>query len=270
MLKILHLSDLHIGTENLGARFQNMVTELIKLEKGENYVVVITGDIIDDYTIGGALEEAKEQIDRIKNAGFHVLIAPGNHDCGDYRTIPVSSKEGMKKFKTVMYSNPSQKFPQFEVIEDIAFIGLDSMEGELEKQQGYWADGEIGKAQLKDLEKLLKEEKVTRCDKRVVYLHHHPFTTGPWYIRWWRAIFHGLDDAKQLKKILKSSNIDALLFGHNHVGKAWNGKLGIKHVYDAGSSTGKGDKKVDNKKEHRLIDLSKPIDDSSSVSVLNL
>lgn len=66
---------------------------------------------------------------------------------------------------------------------------------------------------------------------------------------------HGLDDAPDLKKTLKKHRIDALLFGHNHDGKHWNGNWGIKRCYDAGSSTGKGGKQG----PHRVIDLSKEI-----------
>ncbi len=60
--------------------------------------------------------------------------------------------------------------------------------------------------------------------------------------------------AFRLQAVLKNNGkIDALLYGHNHLGKKRNGVLGIPRCYDAGSSTRK-DSSVG---EHRVIDLSR-------------
>jgi alkanesulfonate monooxygenase SsuD/methylene tetrahydromethanopterin reductase-like flavin-dependent oxidoreductase (luciferase family) len=67
----------------------------------------------------------------------------------------------------------------------------------------------------------------------VIYLHHHPFDFRP---------LHQLKDSSKLKKVLSGSikrgvSIDAILYGHNHEGKAHNGRWGIPLCYDAGAAT---------------------------------
>jgi len=97
---------------------------------------------------------------------------------------------------------------------------------------------------------------VTECTYIVIYLHHHPIDGGNFI----RRIFHRLDDAEDLKTVLSrhmqgQHKIDALLFGHNHEGREWNGSWGIPRVYDAGSTTGKRNLPG----PIRVIDLSKDI-----------
>ena len=248
MQKIIHLSDIHMGYQNMSEIFEGQVDRLVYRyhQRAADYVVVVTGDIVDDATNEGLLKNAKSELDAITKRGFQVLIVPGNHD---YGTGSKATEATMKKYKQEIYGNPDEQFPRFHAIGGIAFIGLDSMEGEITKKQGTLADGEIGKAQLKKLETLLLSREVADCQYTVVYLHHHPIDSGGIF----RRIVHGLDDVKKLKTVLEKHKIDALLFGHNHDGKSWNGSWDIKRVYDAGSSTGK-DK--DRPGPHRVMDLS--------------
>lgn len=252
MKKIVHLSDLHIGYKNMSDVFEGMIGRLIYLCKPANeYVVVITGDLIDDATKEGQLTEAKSHIETIKQEGFNLLVAPGNHDYGSENS---ATDERMKRYKQEIYGDANAKFPRFDPIGGVAFIGLDSMEGEIKKNQGAWADGEIGEEQLTRLDNLLSSQAVVNCQYTVVYLHHHPIDESSFFRRVIRE-FHGLDDAKELKGVLAAHEIDALLFGHNHDGRQWNGNWGIKRAYDAGSSTGKGDTQG----PHRVIDLAEPL-----------
>ena len=107
-----------------------------------------------------------------------------------------------------------------------------------------FAEGELGEEQLKRLAGLLESESVKKSEYTVVYLHHHPFHPRP---------FHQLKDSDKLKEALEGHKIDALLFGHNHDGRVWNGAWGIKRVYDGGTSTKKNGKA----NPHRVMDLSK-------------
>lgn len=116
--------------------------------------------------------------------------------------------------------------------DNIAFIGLDSVQGQMKINKGDWADGEIGKEQRKELDDLLSGKapiegpKISDCDYTVVYLYHHPIGRGNYF----KKIFHGLDDADELKKVFKPYRIDALLFGHNHDGRAWYKSWNIDRV----------------------------------------
>jgi 3',5'-cyclic AMP phosphodiesterase CpdA len=242
MKKIIHLSDTHVGYKVCGHMLDRIVADIIHdKEPARDYVVVATGDLVDDATCEGNYAEAKGYFDCLTSAGFDVLVVPGNHD---YGTGALASRQYVKKFKKAFYGKASVTYPKLDIIDGVAFIGLDSMAEEVNWYDRLFAEGELGKAQLTRLKNMLKRTKVKACDKRVVYLHHHPFDAHP---------FHQLKDSVQLRQTLKGTKVDALLYGHNHAAKTRNGKWDISRCYDGGTATHKnGDAGC-----HRVIDLSK-------------
>ena len=249
-MQIIHLSDLHIGYPGCEDRFRAIIDNMVVFcEKPFEYVVVITGDIVDKGKKRAQLVVAKAQIDILKNAGFTVLLVPGNH-CYGSGIFP--RKKFGRRFNEFFYGAPNIDYPILGdpanpgLINDIAFIGIDSMEAEVEERDYmFGAEGRIGEEQLSELDTMLKTDTVMNCWKRVVYLHHHPFK---------RHTSHGLHDVTALRRVLISNgNVDCLLFGHNHDGLQWNGSWDIQRCYDAGSSTSKKGKPG----RHRIIDLSK-------------
>ncbi len=242
--KIIHLSDLHLGHDGCFENLLIIIRMIIFLkEPACNYVVVITGDVVDDVTKTGYFTAVK-MLNLLKSEGFDVLVVPGNHD---YGTGGHAFSDYVPIFKESFFGDASITYPKLNIIGDVAFIGLDSNENELGKVDSYLADGELGKAQLKRLDEMLNSKEVTACAKRVVYLHHHPFETII-------NFGHRLKDSDELQKII-AGKVDALLFGHNHGGKVYNGKWNIPRCYDAGTSTGKKGKVG----AHRVIDLSKEV-----------
>ncbi|MEZ4527979.1 MAG: metallophosphoesterase [Desulfobacterales bacterium] len=242
MRKIIHLSDIHIGYKDMGTRFDRIVTQMIFHNcPGNHYLVLITGDMVDDATKDGSYEEACFQISRLKKEGFRVLTVPGNHD---YGSGVLGHPKYVEKYKEYFFEDISISYPKLDLVGNIALLGLDSMAEELHWYDRVFAEGELGDRQLERLKNLLESDSVQKAACRVVYLHHHPFHPTP---------AHHLKDSEKLGAILKQYPVDALLFGHNHEGKVWNGEWGIKRVYDAGSATGKGGKVG----PHRIIDLSK-------------
>jgi 3',5'-cyclic AMP phosphodiesterase CpdA len=238
--KIIHLSDLHIGHDDLADRFRGIVSNMISgVTPAEDHVVVVTGDISEDATERETHEEASIQFRRLEDAGFRVLAAPGNHD---YGTGTVGDAEYVARFKERFFGTEDIRYPKLDVIGGIAFIGLDSMAEEVHWYDRLFAEGEIGEEQLERLEDTLGSGAVKAAARTVVYLHHHPFHPWP---------FHHLKDTDDLRDVLKNHKIDALLFGHNHEGRVCHGEWGIARVYDAGSSTGKGG--YDG--PHRVMDL---------------
>ena len=246
MKKIIHLSDLHIGFngQDLKKRFEGIVQSIIFVkEPAEDYVIVLTGDVVEKATDPANNQAAKIDLEILQSHGFTVLVIPGNHD---YGTGTNANHKYQKKFKQLFYNDENLILPKLDIIDEIAFIGLDSMEAEMNTFDKLGANGELGIEQRNRLEALLNQEPVKKCDFRIIYLHHHPF--DPW-------LFHELKDSAELGDILqKHGNIDAILFGHNHHFRKWNGKWGIPRCYDAGSST----RKDDSFSFHRVIDLSKP------------
>lgn len=239
MKRIIHMSDLHVGHEDLGDRFRMIVKNLIfeKGDKPDRYVVIISGDLVDDANDFARFGEVQTALDSLRQAGFKkILMVPGNHDYGsgdhgDKKFVPV--------FKKVFY-NEEFEYPRVDVIDGIAFLGLDSMAEELHWYDEFFSQGELGKKQLARLAKALRTKKVKDCDKRVVYLHHHPFDAVP---------LHELKDSAKLQATLEAAmkdgiSIDAILYGHNHNGRVHNGHWGISRCYDAGTATLKKRSKI--------------------------
>lgn len=232
MKRIIHLSDLHVGYEDFGQRFTSIIDNLIfeKGSKAQEYVLVITGDLVDNAHNSESYPEVKAGWDTLRTAGFkHILVVPGNHD---YGTGDHGDKKFVSSFQRAFYGEETG-FPRKDIIDSIAFVGLDSMAEELHWYDELLAEGELGDKQLRRLESILKGDEVRSCKKRVIYLHHHPFQ--------WRPL-HQLKDSYKLKKIVREAqnqgiSIDAILFGHNHQGKVHNGRWDIARCYDAGTIT---------------------------------
>jgi predicted phosphohydrolase len=168
-------------------------------------------------------------------------MVPGNHDYGSGN---LADKKWVKQFKNRFFGTDKIHYPKLDAIDGTAFIGLDSMEEEVGTWDRIGASGELGKKQLNKLDTMLASSKVKSCDKIVVYLHHHPLDPIPQ---------HELKDAKQLCKVLSKYHIDAVLFGHLHHGKKWNGWCNVPRVYDAGTTT----MKCGGPGFHRVIDLTR-------------
>lgn len=233
MKKIIHMSDPHIGYRDSDERMNVTIDHLCRVIHGNpcHYVVVITGDLVNNAWKHGSYDQALAILDRLKAAGFHhILVIPGNHD---YGTGNRGSHQFVRRFKESFFGRPDLDYPKVDILGETAFIGLDSMANEVQWYRSLWAQGQIGNDQLNRLKEILERKRIRECSHRVIYLHHHPFK--------WRPL-HELKDSRKLKTILSQAisdgvGIDALLFGHNHEGKAHNGMWGIPRCYDAGTAT---------------------------------
>ena len=244
MKKIIHLSDLHIGYRDCGKNFRTIIENIAFLKQpAENYVVVITGDLEDNAHEPLHAEEAMESVAHLEQLGYTVLLIPGNHD---YGTGSMGDPDCVPVFKTRFYKNPEVTFPRLDIIEEVAFIGLDSTAEELSWYDRILSEGELGDAQLGRLKELLDGGSVNGL-KKVVYMHHHPFDF---------KLGRQLRDSEKLREVI-ANRVDMLLFGHYHrnkttVGRVYHGVWGIPRCYNAGSSTHKNG----NTGYHRVIDLS--------------
>ncbi len=245
MKKIIHLSDTHIGYEGIAPVMDRLVTSIISRfqEHAQDYIIVITGDVVQDGTKPGSYEEALRYLDRLRSAGFTLFCAPGNHDYGPGGW---GSQSQVAKFKRAFWGT-EEPYPIKRVQDSIAFLCLDSMADELHWYDRLFPQGELGAAQIDALEAMLHSDpEVVQADYRVVFLHHNPFKCSP---------FSRLKDTRRLGRVLKRYKIDALLFGHKHHGGKWR-KWHIPRCYDGGSATGKKGAPS----PHRVIDLSLPPD----------
>ncbi|WP_446809012.1 metallophosphoesterase family protein [Methylomonas sp. 2BW1-5-20] len=261
-MKILHLTDLHIGakandTPDMRKRIDFLIRKLTIDRHSVPHLadisptdlpVVITGDLVDRGIDVGAFSLAKEIfITPLRNEGYPLFLVPGNHDYGTGSAANRTTEaEFHKVFKDEVFARESNNYPVLRWVNDVALIGLNSMEEEVDDDDDGDARGRLGGNQLNLLKSILSRPNVKNATKRVVYLHHHPFFKG-FIKKHWMA----LDDTKELQEILKNQQIDLLLFGHKHEGKTWHGQIGIAKVYDGGTSTGH----KNNLSPHRLIDL---------------
>jgi 3',5'-cyclic AMP phosphodiesterase CpdA len=231
-VKIIHMSDLHVGSGHGGDCFRSLVGRLVdeKANSAKQYVIVLTGDLVEDANDSRQYQEVRSSLDALRDAGFdRLLLAPGNHD---YGTGDLGHRRFVEEFKKTFWGGEFS-YPRLDMISGAAFICLDSMAEELHWYDRLFAEGELGDEQLGRLAEMLARQDVRDCARRVVYMHHHPFDSFP---------LHQLKDSEELREVLSASRpgVDALLYGHNHRGRAHNGRWGIPRCYDAGTATMKG------------------------------
>lgn len=250
-MKVIHLSDIHIGKSNNTKRFDK-ITDWIVSSKSEHgaAVVIITGDIVDDGALG-QFREANKQIEKLKGGGLTVLSTPGNHDYG--KNGIVESWECVKRFKK--YISGEVDYPHKVEIGNHAFILLDSMLQEMKDYDIWGAQGELGKQQLSELDRILNNIEDNQPGMKVIVaLHHHPF---------YYNYFLKLRDDDLFKKVIRDedkddSRVDCLLFGHKHTEKRFSGeiskesKYNIGTIYASGSTT---ERHSDGKLKIPVIDL---------------
>ncbi len=238
-MRIIHLSDLHIGR---GKNLEN--TKILLNRIDEKYgneqkkpVILITGDIVDDAK-AWQFREANDLFQPFISKRYQFLLCPGNHDYGwnGMKSRPENIKNYGKNL------SQDTEFPVIEKIGDCYFIALDSMEAETGIYDSYGAEGEIGRDQIDDLNYYLEDIKShSPNDKIILYLHHHPF----YYNHFMR-----LKDADKLKEVIRIRSdadegndikkVNILLFGHKHAEKqlrSKESKYGIDLILASKKST---------------------------------
>jgi 3',5'-cyclic AMP phosphodiesterase CpdA len=233
-MKVIHLSDLHIGRSNNTENVSRIVEWILEhADQHQARIVVVTGDLTDD----GAewqLQRAAELLEPLEAAGYRVLAVPGNHDYGPFGIT--ESQESVENFQK--YLGGGVEYPHLEVVDSTAFVLLDSMQGEVRSIEFIGAEGQLGKEQRRKLDQLLDTlADDPDTDQVVILMHHHPFDLKK---------FHEMRDAKRFLKIVRRSEtprVTALLFGHKHLDFRFNDPedhkedlYGIDLIYAGGSS----------------------------------
>lgn len=278
-MKIIHISDTHIGFGSNLSRFNVLVDELIADPPDEpsRCIVLHTGDLIDAATEANRIA-AKQILQRLEAVGYRILICPGNHDYGDkIRIDRADSRLFLRDFSGYIFQNQPAEFPVLYEADGCAFIGLDSNEAELSLWEHWFAEGYLGKSQLEKLNHLLDQVR----DKYVIlYLHHHPFYYGysvmpdvgdknllSHFIAWLTRPFRRLKDAYSLCQIVRD-RVDLLCFGHMHHGldsSPESRKYGIPIALDGGSTTCTDDDT--DRMRYRIIDTKHGV---QSMRMINL
>jgi 3',5'-cyclic AMP phosphodiesterase CpdA len=223
-MRILHISDLHIGKEETDVdewrQAEKIVRRIIRAWGGdeEKPLVLITGDVVDD---GREVEfiEARRILRPLHRAGFQVAPLPGNHDYGWNGSY--AQEKRFKLFKRYLLGIETRvTYPDVPYADDdVTVITLNSMQAETGFWDGLLADGELGNRQLDELGELITtlHDERRKTHRIVVALHHHPFLfPGDPPLEYLKErLTHRLKDGADLMRLL-SGRIDALLFGHEH------------------------------------------------------
>jgi len=231
-MRIIHLTDPHIGKGKNHTTFKIIRDWLIdNKDTHKASVIVITGDITDDCELW-QFKCVQHHLNKLRLAGFHILPCPGNHDYGTLGII--ENNQCIRHFRK--YISQGADYPHVEIIDNHAFIMLDSMMEEMKHTEFVGAQGELGKQQLNTLNYHLDDIEQNYPEyKVIVALHHHPF---------YYNFFLKLRDDELFKEVIMDQTsgdprIDCLLFGHKHDEnrfKSKQRKYNIPVIYASGST----------------------------------
>jgi len=269
-MKLIHLSDTHLGAADLGKRFEMIVDDLTRLRpcNPENHLIIHTGDLIDCAT-REYRAAARILLDRLRDFGYPVLLCPGNHDYGGFWSVnPHAARDFQEAFSDYIFrDHKATSFPSLYLQGDCAFIGLDSNAAELHCLDRFFAEGELGTEQLFRLNVLLDSKRL-QGRKIVLFFHHHPFSFGynvspdvgdgrvsSHLFAGLTRPFRRLKDAYSFCRIVRD-RVQVMLFGHMHYGLDCSGesmKYGIPLAMDGGSSTCA--EAGEDRMRYRIIDL---------------
>jgi 3',5'-cyclic AMP phosphodiesterase CpdA len=250
-MKIIHLSDTHVGRDNNAQRLQMLLDDIASLGAPSQYLILHTGDLNDSGSTA-TMQQSRALLDPMVAKGWRILLCPGNHDYGDSLHVdPQAAQSFRDHFSALIFGRQAKQFPVLTLLDDCALIGLDSNEGEMGWWERWAAEGNLGDAQIAALNTLLDRPDV-RQRKVLVYLHHHPFfdafavrgdVADKGYLShlfgWNTRRFRRLKDAYTLMQCIRD-RVDILLFGHQHFGLDYSAegqRYGIPLALDGSSST---------------------------------
>lgn len=242
MKKLAHISDTHISyiDENMhGTRLVEVLKDI--KEKGCDHVV-ITGDLV---------ENPKDQdLQYVREILYYygllnhdrMSVVPGNHDIfggaekgieGIFFSLAcknVDYKESVDKFiETFKETFPkNHSFPYLKILDNIALIGINSIDVWSESKNPEGSNGRIRKDVYKKLKKIFSSEEVK--DKvRIVLMHHHlnkPIERDnlPGHSLWlrvinWKMRLYG---RRKFIRFLRKNKVSIVLYGHTHVNELFN------------------------------------------------
>ena len=250
-MKVIHLSDTHVGRDNNSVRLQRLLDDISTLGDPSEYLLIHTGDLCDRAT-PDAMQQSRAILDPFADKGWRILLCPGNHDCGNALHVdPQCAQAFRDHFSNYIFGRQAKQYPVLTLTSDCALIGLDSNAAEMSWWERWAAEGFLGAAQTDALNALLDQPAV-RQRKVVVYLHHHPFFDAfavrgdvgdrnylSHVLGWNTRRFRRLKDAYTLMQTLRD-RVDVLLFGHQHFGLDYSTegqRYGVPLALDGSSST---------------------------------
>ncbi len=252
MYKIAHISDLHVSYTDLNENGKKLVEVLTDIRKRNCDHVVVTGDIADNPQSQDLsyVREIFSHFDLLESSRMSVI--PGNHDIFGgavsgimFFSFPLMCKEVdyeknlnlfVNTFKETFEENNS--FPYLKVMNNVALIGLNSIERWSEENNTEGSNGRVEKEEFAKLKNILSDEKLLGKYK-VILIHHHfkkPVLSAeyPAHTLWLKIVNWKMKlyNKRKLLRLFKKNNINLILHGHTHINDIYN----LKNVTIVNSS----------------------------------
>lgn len=183
MKKIIHISDLHFGRENI-----LVVNDLLNdIEMTKPDVVVISGDL----TQRARREQFKKAAQFLEKISVPVVVVPGNHDVPLYDI----TRRFLAPFNRYIRYINDDFFPTYKD-ELMTIIGINTA------YSFTWKSGRVKKSQLRTIH----DKFVSAGDTTKILVIHHPY--------------HELFVKERFHEHLTELGIDIILSGHLHQASA--------------------------------------------------
>jgi len=217
--KILHLSDLHFGTD-FAIKNRTRLKNEIRRFKNEFQRVVITGDLFDNPQKRDAIDFNDFRTDLEHVIGNEVIVIPGNHDQKLLGNNYKSFGRDLNELADLEWSNL--------VIDDelkCVFFCFDTAR-EADFARGKFSDTERDRVENTFNTKLSKKKEL-KDYFRIALIHHHPFTfetSKETLIQKGLRLFGisderflAMDNAEAFINWCANMNIPIILHGHKHI-----------------------------------------------------
>jgi 3',5'-cyclic AMP phosphodiesterase CpdA len=210
MVEIIHISDLHFGSEFVPQYMENII-QYIKENRPD--VVICSGDLIHK----GRVVQFKgilPYINRIKEVS-KFLAVPGNHDAKSSGLIFFEKLIGPRRSRLLLEDK------------DTIIVGVCSAKDDM-------AEGMLGDEQLDWLGRQFNKN----LENRVITLHHHLIP-----IPMSGQKFTTVRDAGEILELTQLFEVDLVLMGHRHVPHAytisWRNSSSTTFLYSGTSTSNK-------------------------------
>jgi 3',5'-cyclic AMP phosphodiesterase CpdA len=211
--RILHLSDLHFGTERATALEEFLVASIARKAKDVDRIV-ITGDLFDNPTAEAknAFTNFRSQLERITNKDL--IVIPGNHDESFKGNRLGFIGRMFKEVATLEWSSLVID-PEMRCI----FFAFDSALEAKISAQGVVTDDQLIRVGAMYQTKFDRDPDLANY-LSVALIHHHPFS---WSSNEPKILGYSLEDLLYLKNAqdflewCALKNIPLILHGHKHV-----------------------------------------------------
>jgi 3',5'-cyclic AMP phosphodiesterase CpdA len=202
---VAQLSDLHCGSPFFDAGLLEMaVNETIGLNPD---LVVIGGDLTAE-GYAGEFRMAQQFLEPLFDAGFTMLVIPGNHDSKNVGYLHFRDTFGVGDVAEKGDRVLSLTLPPFNSTEQpfrVQIVAIDSSKPDL-------AEGEVGRERYR----WIRDQFAVEADLKVFVLHHH-LVPVPGTGRERNTVW----DAGDVLALLAELKVDMVLSGHKHVPHVW-------------------------------------------------